>query len=448
MRNILTISIIALLLCWIGLANIANIALAATMQADNSQEKPQFDHWVEKRDMSKYNNYNPPQDVKAVFNETWKQKHPSGVIFDPSKINMKGVAVLNTTKFLPDNMAIAKRSQVQISTLKQSQAKSSTASNDTLASMMASANVFVMQVYYCWYWTQDVWFNNQITIYNAGPSVASGIVIFGSGEDGYGYAAPFYDLAVGAYTTVTVPFKPETYTSVGIKPIIVEVRVDPGQIITDQVRLSTDGIERYNNAAGYLVDPDGGDSLETSDLYHFPLGDGYAIIYEAAQAGDNTYTPYNTAYYTNTYVHYKMIDHYNLSYPPSNYTASDLWIISNDYTGVCDEFATLFTSFERSLGVPTRYYYINMINNSTGVPVGHGISEIWDGTKWVHTDPTWNSFNNTHVYIGAGYSYIRMWRMSDANDSLYSGDPYGDGLLDWWSDFGVRDYLGEPDEYN
>lgn len=445
MRKILTISIIAVLLCVIGLTN---IALAATPQeGNNSQERPQFDHWVEKRDMSKYSNYNPPKEMKAVFDETWEQTHPGGVVFDPLKINLNDMTVLKDTQFLPNNMVMAKRSSDQMSALMQSTANSLAKSNDSQASIEAYSNVLVAQAYYCWYWTQDVWFNNQITIYNAGPNVASGIVIFGSGEDSYGYAAPFYNLAVGAYTTVTVPFKPATYTSVGIKPIIVEVRVDG--LTTDHVRLSTDGIERYNNAAGYLVDPDGGDSLETSDLYHFPLGDGYAIIHEAAQAGDNTYTPYNTAYYTNAYVYYKI--NYTMAFPYDVYTASDLYIANHEssghYYGVCDEYATLFTSFERSLGVPAKYNLINMINRS-GVGVGHGISEIWDGSKWVHADPTWKEFNNTHVYTQSGYSHIHMWRMSDADDSLYSGDPYGDGLLDWWNDFGIRIDLGEPSEYN
>ena len=65
------------------------------------------------------------------------------------------------------------------------------------------------------------------TEYSAG-SEASGTVIFWSLEDGYGYGVPFSDLASGADLNVTVPFQVIAQeSSVGLKPIAVEIRVDP-----------------------------------------------------------------------------------------------------------------------------------------------------------------------------------------------------------------------------
>ncbi|MGA9139779.1 MAG: transglutaminase domain-containing protein [Methanocella sp.] len=207
--------------------------------------------------------------------------------------------------------------------------------------------------------------------------------------------------------------------------------------------MPVDSVEKYNN--GYLTDPDGGDSLETSELYHFPYNEGYNIIREAALEGDNTYTPWDTAYNTLTGVFNKM-DPCSVTSPAFMYTASDLWIRDNGYIGVCDDYATLYTSYSRSLGVPTRYYYVQMINSS-GVQY-HGMSEIWDGSRWVHSDPSWNVFNNPQVYRSSGFSYVHLWRMSDADDSYSGADPYGDRLLDCWSDFRSRIDLSEPSQYN
>jgi len=318
----------------------------------------------------------------------------------------------------------------------------------------ATADVRITEVNYYWYWTQDTSFDNLITIHNYGTSTASGKVIFWSAEDGYGYYKTFSNLAPNTNTTVTVPFQvSSSQSSVGVKPIVIEVRVDPDDTQTDIVRMPYDGIEKYNNDVNHLSDPDGGENLETSDLYHFPLSEGYRIISEAAVAGDNTTTPYETANKINSYVHDAM--HYdeeiNLD---RKYTAADLWIVShknasdNRYIGVCDEYATLFVSFDRSLGIPSKYYYmgyLNMSNNNESC--AHGISEIWDGNEWIHSDPTWNSFNNPQIYVQSNFSDIKIWNMKNADDSRDNNDPLGDQLLHFWNDF-ERDYLGELVKYN
>ncbi len=99
-----------------------------------------------------------------------------------------------------------------------------------------TATVVIAGAAYSWYWTQDTWCNNQITIYNYGPSTASGKVIVWSLEDDYGYYATYSGLAPGTSTVVSVDFNPLTGYSVGVKPIALEVRVDPDDATRDFVQ--------------------------------------------------------------------------------------------------------------------------------------------------------------------------------------------------------------------
>ena len=404
------------------------IAAEGSSSEVTSSEQPHFDRWAKPRDMSNFSRYIPPIDKKVVPNETSELLYPGLVVWNSSRIVKEDTSPIDAV-FHPNG---------SVSVTKSQEAKKGQGSKTT-------PDVRITGGYYYWYWVQDTWFSNQFDIYNYGPSTASGKVIFWSWEDGYGYYNTFSNLAPYTSTTVTVPFQViSSYSSVGIKPIAVEVRVDPYDTTTDFVWMPTDGIEKYNNDANHLSDPDGGDSLETSDLYHFPFSEGYAIISEAASAGDDTTTPYETAYQINTYVNGVM--HYTLDNPDTNYTAADLWIKDNGYDGCCDEYATLFVAFDRSLGIPSRYYLLQM--NCSGNSTGHGIAEIWNGNQWIHSDPTWNVFDNPQVYNQSGCSHIHVWRMCDADDSIYSGDPYGDQLLHFWEDFGIKEDLGELDRYN
>jgi len=312
-------------------------------------------------------------------------------------------------------------------------------------------DVRMTEVTYYWYWVQDMTFNNYITIQNYGTSTASGKVIFWSAEDGYGHYRTFSNLDPGANLTVTVPFQPiGTQSSIGVKPIAIEIRVDPNDISTYLARMPVDGIEKYNNDVNHLPDPDNGINLNTSDIYHFPLNEGYRIIFEAAVAGDNSTTPYETAGKIGSYVHKAMhYDHEKII--NRSYTASDLWITNHTnasdgkYIGVCDEYATLFNAFNRALGVPSKQYYMNMTNSSGSY--AHEMAETWDGQEWIHSDPTLNSFDNPDVYILLNYSNMYFWNMKNADDDLDTRDPVGDGLLHFWFDF-EREYLGKLGKYN
>jgi len=57
--------------------------------------------------------------------------------------------------------------------------------------------------------------------------------------------------------------------------------------------------------------------------------------------------------------------------------------------GVCDDYATLFVSMARSSGIPAKE--VLGIFKADG---GHEWAEIFDGTEWIHCDPTWYQVNS------------------------------------------------------
>ncbi|KUK60718.1 MAG: Uncharacterized protein XE10_1857 [Methanoculleus marisnigri] len=88
-----------------------------------------------------------------------------------------------------------------------------------------------------------------------------------------------------------------------------------------------DAIEKYNNDASHLLDPDGGENLETSDLYHFPFSEGYRVLSKAARVADNTTNPYQSAYEIMQYVYGAMS--YTYEEPYIEYTISDLYTMDH-----------------------------------------------------------------------------------------------------------------------
>jgi len=118
--------------------------------------------------------------------------------------------------------------------------------------------------------------------------------------------------------------------------------------------------------------------------------------------------------------------------------------------GVCDEYGTLYTASTRALGIPTRFLSFTMEEVSTGNVSGHAIAESWNGNAWIHSDPTWNSFDNPQVYKTAGNTHINITVYGDADDSYYTldpNDPTGDGILRY-EDFRTQILLGEVPRYN
>ncbi len=401
---------------------------AGNISAD--QNPPYVDKWVEQLDMSKYNENTPiqvqePGEYNISKNTCIKYLEPADVTkaYNFEKATHKRVNEM-------DGSAI----DVFIS-------------RSIIQDTGNSPNVHINSVAHTWYWVRDTWFSVKIWAKNIGDQPADGYLWYWSEEDHYAYGVRYTNLAPGQSITKTFSFWVASWNSVGRKPVAVEATVD-GIGRTHYWALGDGQFEKFNNDSSHLPDPDGGQSLESNDLYHMPIEafpEGYYIMEEAAKAGDDTYNPYDTAKKINGYVNWKMTYVKNNDTLPN--TCSDIWIRDHGYIGVCDEFSTLFVSFNRTLGVPARYYYITMVK--AGTTYAHGISEIWDGGTWVHADPTWNSYNNPQVYKQAGYTHIKLWRMSSAWDTNYTGEgPSDDGKLHYWYDFGIREYLGELARYN
>jgi transglutaminase-like putative cysteine protease len=386
----------------------------------------EFNEWAGQQDMSAYNPTFTPVPVRKIDEKTLKA-YPGLTMISPDIRFPTGNDSVDVKK---STMKAAKINFVKPT------------SKTTMAKVAAAPMVAPEYGYFNWYWTQDSIVTQTIVIHNYGSSTASGQVTFVSIEDGTGTSAPFTNLAPGTSTTVSIPFVVSGVSSVGIKPMGFFITVNPGAV-TWSGQLSLNAIEKYNNDASHLPDPDGGDNLETSDLYHFPFSDGYAIISEAAAAADNTVVPYDTAHQLNTYVNGMMS--YTDSPTYSLYAASDLYIKNHGNEGVCDEFSTMDVAFSRSLGIPTRFLGITWVNE-TGYAKGHAILEHRIGGVWIHSDPTWNSFNNPQVYKLANNTHMSLTKYTDADDNRFTEDPAGDGLLRY-EDL-IADPFGELPGYN
>ncbi|CAJ37511.1 transglutaminase-like domain-containing protein [Methanocella arvoryzae] len=446
MRKVLSYVTIAILLSCIVLGSVVQAESHAVMDDQKlssinktiSMDSPKVDK--DKILLPKFTN-----NGKILVDKTYEGRYPGLVLMNTSKKVQEDKSGFDVIENPSSFIVRMKKSEANLE--KQLSADSSDVSASALA---ASSTVYITGAYYNWYWIQDVIFDNQITIYNAGPNTASGQVILWSLEDSYGYAAPFNNLAPYTSTTVTVPFMPLSGTSIGFKPIGTEVRVSPGDTTTHFVNLTaysgTYGIEVYDNDANHLPDPDGGENIGVSDLYNQY---NYAILREAATAAEcveETYNAFDTSNSIRFYVSSNMNS--NDGYPYSQYTASDQYIISHGYEGMCDEYATLAVSFERALRIPAKYYSMDY-RDTSGILRGHAFLVIWDGNRWVHSDPAFcSSFDDPQIYKRFGYTHIHLKNMRYADDSVVMSDPYGDQLLLQWNDFQIITDLGEPSEYN
>jgi len=388
-----------------------------------------FDEWAGPKDMSAYNPVVTPVAVRKMDEKTAK--------------TYPGVRVISTDIRFPtgNNVVDVQKSSMQTVKINFVRPASKTA---TIAKKGMDPNVVPEFGYFNWYWTQDTVATQTISIYNNGASMVSGQVTFVSIEDGYGTTASFTNLAPGTNCTVSVPFQViASRSSVGIKPMGFFITVGSGNTVTWAGQLELNAIEKYNNDASHLPDPDGGDNLETSDLYHFPFSEGYAIISEAAAAADNTTSPYETASKLNTYTHDIMT--YTKSDTNQLYAASDIYIKNHANEGVCDEYSTMDITFSRSLGIPSRFLGITWINE-TGYSYGHAILENRITDAWVHSDPTWGSFDNPQIYKRGNNTHMNLTKYTDADDNRYTVDPSGDGLLRY-EDLIAESY-GELTAYN
>ena len=400
-----------------------------------------FDQLAGQKDMSRYN-----PDIKITptkkIDEEQAKLYPGLMIMDPKR-GEEFEEIDAKVKVLSDGKMTIKVPEQE---------------KDTNTKSLIP-DVQVTEATLTWYWVQDTTVDQKITIHNYDSSAASGKVIFWSIEDVYAYYITFSNLPAGGDLNVTIPFQVIAQSSsVGLKPMGIEIRVGPLDETSFAGRVSADAIEKYNNDASHLPDPDGGDNLVPSDLYHFPYNDGYSedryrVLSEAAVAVDGTNDPYESAsqavQYVNTAMNYTENDFYIQNIISDLYTLNCASAIDGKYLGVCDEFAALYTSFSRSIGIPTRFMAFTMIMDD-GNMTGHAIAESWDGNAWVHSDPTWNSYDNPQIYKNEGNIHINITIYDDADDSYYTQDPEDptrDGILRF-EDFRTLTLLGEVPGYN
>ncbi len=277
-------------------------------------------------------------------------------------------------------------------------------------------NVVVTGAYCNWRWVQNTIVGNQITLHNYGTTTANGIVVLRSEDEMLGWATSYSNLAPGGDIVISLPFyvNPADFPTVGAKPIriLAYVQVDSLYYLTSAPTISTPMIGMYNNNAGYLVDPDGGISLEVDGVHHH---NQYDVARRAAVAGDGTSTPYQTAYAVLQEVNTKMT--YDVSALNPLYTAADIWIIDNGYVGICDEYAVLYASYLRALGIPTRK--IGVAFTLGQINTAHQFNEFWDGNQWIHADTSGQTvFSNPRYYTDdKKWNIYNISVLHDANDS-------------------------------
>ncbi|WP_440945152.1 transglutaminase-like domain-containing protein [Methanosarcina sp. T3] len=326
------------------------------------------------------------------------------------KMNIKGIEIQN----------VSEKSIAATAT------ESITATEDTVPAVIVTGAT-------CdWHWIQNKTATNSITIRNYGSTSASGYVTIGSIEDDSGWGSTFTNLAPGAEITKTIPFYVDStkFPSVGAKEVRVVVLVQSGSyyVPTHAPKLPAIFVESYNNDPGYLEDPENGIYLDTSDLHH---QNEYSIATKAAIAGDNTTSPVETAIKIHNSVHATM--HYNVSALNPDYTGSDQWIINNNYNGICDEYAVLSVSYYRSLGIPSRQLLMSFYPPGSTTLSAHSFTEIWDGTRWIHSDTkisSTNGFDNPRYYVNEGFDVTLVAAVTGADDSISNTDGADDdGIL-------------------
>jgi Transglutaminase-like enzymes, putative cysteine proteases len=316
----------------------------------------------------------------------------------------------------------------------------------TISTTATVPNVIITNVNCDWSWVQNEIALQTITIHNYGTTTAKGAISIVSLDENQGYVLFYENLVSGQDGTVTIPFYVDknTFPTVGEKPISIRAYVQSGEYfyLTSAPTISVPMVEMYSNEPGELEDPDDGVSLELDDLNHH---DQYEIARRAASAGDGTSTPYQTASAVLTQVHNDM--NYNESILSPLYTGADIWIIENGFNGICDEYAVLYESYLRALGIPTRrigiFFTVNNLNTA------HQFNELWDGSTWIHADSKGNLFSTPRRYTDVlGWDITQIFVVHGANDSLSQDDgPDNDDILHSISDMSFSLPDGLEDRY-
>ena len=130
-----------------------------------------------------------------------------------------------------------------------------------------------------------------------------------------------------------------------------------------------------------------------------------------------------------------------------DFTQSDWYIGYNTtgfgprYHGVCKDYVSLARSYSRSMGIPARVI-LSIANDQNDTLQGHDWMEVYDGSRWIHSDPTWNLFDDPWFYKNSGLTDIRIRELSIAHKQgkgMKISSPNDDLLFQAWVFWGTKD---------
>ena len=165
------------------------------------------------------------------------------------------------------------------------------------------------------------------------------------------------------------------------------------------------------------------DWLATNDLIHPP----FTVQLAKSAIGSET----------NRDKQVEMIGKYikaNLQYKSVGAMLSDYNIWNAGKTGVCLEYATLYHSMLRSIGIPTRMVFLAGMRNGS-FSWSHAVIEYWN-QRWVHADALWGLRDNPGFYkktvSGPPITIMEGHLMGFPVDKT---PPANDGKLSAWPDW-------------
>jgi len=247
------------------------------------------------------------------------------------------------------------------------------------------------------------------------------------------FSQKYVSFTIAPYSRKTVSLYVHIgYTTVGLKKVVVEITgtlqltFDLGYNFVQKVNTNELGTPtKVNSLENYF---------ELSDLFHF---NQWSVLKKAAKAIDAGYQDRvsirNAAQDLMNWIYYHFI-YYTSNVALLNYTASDIWLLSNTYNeyyiGVCDEYTVLYISFARGMNIPTRmiavffvtYFSGQIVLDGTRGSLGHIFAEIWDGNTWVHVDATNYLFDDHDYYKEHDYNIGFIYVLQGADDDLSNYD--------------------------
>ncbi|WP_048198329.1 transglutaminase-like domain-containing protein [Methanocella arvoryzae] len=272
----------------------------------------------------------------------------------------------------------------------------------------------------------------------SGVEEISGNLTFSLPDDGYSAkSVSFKNWTRGSDLTLefdyTVP--PDGYAG-AISP---EFRLDLDEVNETLAFDYLDETGKYIFVTFAISDPDpAGDNLGNDDLSTLvPTGyydqrfftrqaEAYNNSLHAAMGLTNGVEPYRTKDLygamknLTSYVNRQMTsdtDRWQKDPYYGEFTQSDWYIGFNQsgygprYHGICKDYVSLARSYYRSMGIPAKFIICVEKNRNDSV-YSHAWLEAWDGSRWIHADPTWNVFDNPRHYKENGYYDIQIRELS------------------------------------